>query len=80
MSGIRSMATLTAREREVCVLAITGKANKEISSELGITTRTVKFHLGSIFRKYGVASRIELILNTGKPRAEEQTVREDKAA
>lgn len=52
---------LTPREREVYELVITGKCNKEIAAQLGITTRTVRFHLSNIFVKTCVASRLELI-------------------
>jgi DNA-binding NarL/FixJ family response regulator len=52
---------LTPREQEVYELVITGKCNKDISAQLGITTRTVRFHLSNIFVKTSVSSRLELI-------------------
>lgn len=48
---------LSAREREVLLLAADGLANKQIARSLGITERTVKAHLGSVFRRIGVADR-----------------------
>jgi DNA-binding NarL/FixJ family response regulator len=45
---------LSAREREVLLLAADGLANKQIARSLGITERTVKAHLGSVFRRIGV--------------------------
>jgi DNA-binding NarL/FixJ family response regulator len=48
---------LSAREREVLLLAADGLANKQIARALGITERTVKAHLGSVFRRIGVADR-----------------------
>jgi len=36
------------------------RANKEIASELNITVRTVKFHISSLFTKFGVDNRAEL--------------------
>jgi DNA-binding NarL/FixJ family response regulator len=51
----------TSREQEVYDLTITGKSNKEIAAHLGITTRTVRFHLSNIFSKRSVSSRLELI-------------------
>lgn len=49
---------LTSREREVMQL-ITSKSlcNKEIASILNISERTVKFHVGNVFRKLHVSSR-----------------------
>lgn len=48
---------LTERELEVLQLASLGERNKEIAFKLGITERTVKAHLQSIYQKFGVDSR-----------------------
>jgi DNA-binding NarL/FixJ family response regulator len=48
---------LSDREREVLVLASQGLANKQIGRALGIAERTVKAHLGSVFRRIGVTDR-----------------------
>ena len=48
---------LTAREREVLVLVCDGLANKQIARRLGISERTVKAHLTSVFATIGVADR-----------------------
>ena len=48
---------LSEREREVLVLLAQGLTNKEISSQLFISTNTVKRHLKSIFEKLGVSTR-----------------------
>lgn len=48
---------LTEREREVLQAAARGERNKEIAYKLGISERTVKAHLASIYQKYGVDSR-----------------------
>jgi len=50
-------STLTERELEVLQAAARGERNKEIAYKLGITERTVKAHLASIYQKYGVDSR-----------------------
>jgi NarL family two-component system response regulator YdfI len=50
-------STLTEREREVLQAASRGERNKEIAYKLGITERTVKAHLQSIYQKFGVDSR-----------------------
>ncbi len=48
---------LSDRERQVLRLASKGLANKQIGRSLGITERTVKVHLGSVFRRIGVSDR-----------------------
>ena len=48
---------LTGRELEVLRAAALGERNKEIARRLGITERTVKAHLTSIYNKFGVDSR-----------------------
>jgi DNA-binding NarL/FixJ family response regulator len=53
---------LTSRETEVLRLASTGMANKQIARALGITERTVKVHLGNVFRRIGVADRTSAAL------------------
>jgi len=50
------------RELEVVRLLLQGKSNKQMALELDVTSRTVEFHLGKIYRKLGVASRAEAIL------------------
>ena len=52
-----STLTLTGRELEVLQLAARGERNKEMAYKLGITERTVKAHLQSIYQKFGVDSR-----------------------
>ncbi len=45
---------LTAREREILVHIAQGKTNREIGTELGISTRTVEAHRDSLMRKLGI--------------------------
>jgi DNA-binding NarL/FixJ family response regulator len=52
---------LTSREQQVLTLMADGLANKEISSRLGISTHTVKFHISSILGKLSAASRTEAV-------------------
>lgn len=51
---------LTAREREVVLLAAQGMTNKEIAGRLSASVRTVEGHLYQAFAKLGVASRRDL--------------------
>jgi DNA-binding NarL/FixJ family response regulator len=53
---------LSEREAEVLRLAAQGLANKQIGRELGITERTVKVHLGNVFRRIGVSERTSAAL------------------
>lgn len=56
---------LSNREWEVIKHLLQGKSNKLIASSLGISDRTVEFHLKNIYAKFQVSSRIELILKLG---------------
>ena len=63
-SGVKSQpenVDLTEREMEVLQGAAQGKTSKEIAFALGISERTVKAHLGSIYQKLGVDSRAAAI-------------------
>jgi DNA-binding NarL/FixJ family response regulator len=53
---------LSAREREVLGLVAEGLANKQIGRALGISERTVKVHVGNIFRRIGVTDRTSAAL------------------
>ena len=52
---------LSHRETEVLSLAAGGLTNKEIAYRLGISDRTVQFHMNSIFNKTGTNSRTEAV-------------------
>ncbi len=56
-----SEITLTDREQEVLAGVARGERSKEIAARLGITERTVKAHLASIYNKFGVDSRAAAI-------------------
>jgi len=56
----RPAETLTAREKMIAARVALGLSNAEIAGDLKISIQTVKNHLGSIFEKIGVVSRLEL--------------------
>lgn len=57
---------LSKREKDVVGLLLQGKSNKQIALALGLSERTVEFHLNNIYTKMQVGSRVELILLLGK--------------
>jgi len=53
--------SLTAREREVMTLVVTGLLNKQIASEIRASEGTVKIHRGHVMRKMQAESVVELL-------------------
>ena len=54
-----TLTELTARELEVLELTSGGLTNAVAAAQLGLTVHSVKFHLGSIYKKLGVKNRTE---------------------
>jgi FixJ family two-component response regulator len=54
-------ATLTERERQIMKLVVSGKANKQIAFELGLSEMTVKVHRGQVMRKMQASSLPDLV-------------------
>jgi FixJ family two-component response regulator len=52
--------SLTAREREVMSFVVTGRLNKQIAADLGISEITVKVHRGQVMRKMKASSLPDL--------------------
>jgi FixJ family two-component response regulator len=61
---------LTSREREVMALAVSGRRNKQIAAELGVSEGTVKLYRGQIMRKLNIQTFAELVRLADTLRAE----------
>ena len=55
------LQSLTARERELFPLVVSGRSNKEIAAEFGTSEITVKVHRGNLMRKMQAASFADLV-------------------
>ena len=59
-------ASLTARERDVMALVVSGLLNKQVAGELGITESTVKAHRGQVMQKMKANSVADLVRMTAR--------------
>jgi FixJ family two-component response regulator len=53
--------TLTAREKEVMTLVVSGLLNKQVGAELGTSELTIKTHRGRVMQKMGADSLADLV-------------------
>ena len=58
--NLADAVALSSRERDVLRLVATGARNRDIASELAISSNTVKFHVSNLLRKAGARTRSEL--------------------
>ncbi|WP_191931908.1 LuxR C-terminal-related transcriptional regulator [Arthrobacter bussei] len=58
--GVATLGLLTAREREIAVLAATGRSNRAIAQHMYVSVRTVEGHLYQVYSKLSVNTRAEL--------------------
>jgi DNA-binding NarL/FixJ family response regulator len=56
--GMTTFSKLTRRELEILQLVLAGYTNKAIAAEMFISEKTVEFHLGHIYTKIGVRTRL----------------------
>ena len=62
LSKIRErFATLSAREQQVMLLVTSGKMNKQVAGDLGISEVTAKIHRGAVMRKMGARTLADLV-------------------
>ncbi len=61
LSPLLDRHELSQREREILVLLMRGRKNKEIAKELFISENTVKVHVYNIYKKLGVSSRLAIL-------------------
>jgi DNA-binding CsgD family transcriptional regulator len=62
------LAELSAAERRVAQLVVVGKRNREIAVELGVSIKSVEWHVSHILRKLSITSRLDLADALAKPR------------
>ena len=58
----RTPPALTRREIEVLTWAARGKSSTDIATFLGLSDRTVNFHIENVLRKLGVATRVQAVV------------------
>jgi FixJ family two-component response regulator len=56
----RRYQSLTPRERQVMALVVTGRLNKQIAADIGISEITIKEHRGQVMRKLHATSVVDL--------------------
>lgn len=65
------LSMLSGREREIALLIVEGRSNKEIARALKMADRTVKVHLHNIYLKLAIHNRTMLAEMAGKLPAED---------
>ena len=61
---IAVFGSLTPREREIMALVVTGRRNKQIAADVGLSEATVKLHRSQVMRKMNAGSVADLVRMT----------------
>ena len=64
--SLPQMLPLTPRQEEVLHLLLDGYTNKEMGRMLGVSEETVKNHVSSILRTFGVSTRTQAVVAAGR--------------
>jgi len=64
---------LTAQEVRVALAVARGATNREVAAELFLSPKTIEYHLGHVYRKFGIHSRTELAALAADGRLEPAT-------
>jgi DNA-binding NarL/FixJ family response regulator len=51
---------LTPQELQIALLVAAGKTNREVGAHLFLSPKTIEWHLGHVYGKLGIRSRMEL--------------------
>jgi DNA-binding CsgD family transcriptional regulator len=65
---------LTEREQDVALLVAQGNSNRAVAAQLYVSVRTVEVHLGRVFTKLGVPSRVALTVQAHRLARELQSL------
>ncbi|WP_248750524.1 LuxR C-terminal-related transcriptional regulator [Pseudomonas sp. MWU15-20650] len=71
---IQLEAQITAREKDVLKLLLSGFSNKEIAGKLSLSTETIKVHRRNLYNKLNIKSQSELFARFFRPRQETHAI------